>query len=100
MTARALQSAVSFEVTDMKFADATPIDGRGHRTRQTELLITERDQLLRMTADRFCAGMSDRAAAAMLHTKLREPDSAVRVKRANQPGVSQGVRRERAEAAR
>jgi hypothetical protein len=26
----------------MKFADATPIDDRGHRTRQTELLISER----------------------------------------------------------
>jgi hypothetical protein len=33
---------VSFDVADMKFADATPIDGRGHRIRQTEWLISER----------------------------------------------------------
>jgi hypothetical protein len=28
------------------FVDAAPIGGRGHRTRQTELLISERDRLI------------------------------------------------------
>ena len=45
-------------------------DGRGHRTPQTLPFIDERDTLLREAADRFCVGMSDRQAAAMLHAKL------------------------------
>jgi hypothetical protein len=45
-------------------------DGRGRRTPVTLLLLSERDHYLRAAADRFCVGMSDRAAAAMLHEKL------------------------------
>ena len=45
-------------------------DGRGRRTRQTELLISERDRYLREAAARFCTSMSDRQAAAWLHTKI------------------------------
>jgi hypothetical protein len=44
--------------------------GRGHRLPQTLLAISERDHLLRECADHYCAGMSDRAAAATLHTAL------------------------------
>lgn len=45
-------------------------DGRGHRSPADVLARAVRDHLLRTAADRFCAGMSDRAAAAYLHTKL------------------------------
>jgi hypothetical protein len=34
------------------------------------LLLDERDHYLREAARRFCVGMSDRAAAEMLHSKL------------------------------
>jgi hypothetical protein len=34
------------------------------------LAINERDRYLRVAADRFCAGMSDRAAGEMLRKKL------------------------------
>lgn len=47
-----------------------PLGGRGHRTGVTLDAINQRDRLLRQAADRFCAGMTDRAAAAMLHTKI------------------------------
>jgi hypothetical protein len=40
----------------MIFADATPIDGRGHRTRQTELLISGAISSSSMAADRFALG--------------------------------------------
>jgi hypothetical protein len=46
------------------------LTGRGHRTAQTLLALAERDRLLRAAADRYCTGMSDRAAAAMLYVKL------------------------------
>lgn len=52
----------------MMHARAT--DLRGHRTPQTMLLLNERGQFLRAARDRFCSGMSDNAAAAMLHAKL------------------------------
>ena len=52
------------------FADATPVDGRGRRSPGDVLARAVRDHLLRIAADRFCAGMSDRAAAKHLHTKL------------------------------
>jgi hypothetical protein len=51
-------------------ARAVPLDGRGQRSAQTMLSINEREALLRDAADRFCVGMSDRQAAAMLHAKL------------------------------
>ena len=44
--------------------------GRGQRSPQTSLAVSERDALLREVARRYCTGMSDRAAAAMLHTAL------------------------------
>jgi hypothetical protein len=47
------------------FADAVPVDGRGHRSRQTALYLSERDHFLREAARRFCVGMSDRQAAAI-----------------------------------
>jgi hypothetical protein len=46
------------------------VPGPGHRTPTTMLAIDERDRYLRAAADRFCAGMSDRGAGAMLRTKL------------------------------
>jgi hypothetical protein len=67
---------VSFEVADVRphrasvFADATPLDGRGRRTPMTLLHLSVRDHFLRAAADIYCTGMSDRAAAAWLHTKL------------------------------
>jgi hypothetical protein len=52
------------------FADAMPVDRRGQRPPADVLARTIRDHLLRTAADRFCAGMKDRPAAAMLRTKL------------------------------
>ena len=49
---------------------AVPLDGRGRRTPADVLGRTIRDHLLRTAADRYCVGMSDRAAAAYLRTKL------------------------------
>jgi hypothetical protein len=46
-------------------------DRRGHRLPSTLEAIAERDRLLRETADRFCAGMSNRQSAAFIHTALR-----------------------------
>jgi hypothetical protein len=57
-------------VRTIELTHAAPIDGRGHRSRQTKLFLSERDHFLRAAADRYCAGMSGRAAAAWLHTKL------------------------------
>jgi hypothetical protein len=51
------------------FADAAPIDHRGHRTPQTQLLINERDKLL-MEAARFFPGASDREIARRLRIAL------------------------------
>jgi hypothetical protein len=48
------------------FDDAAPVDGRGHRSRQTELLISERDKLLRDIARRFYPGVSHRVVAHRL----------------------------------
>jgi hypothetical protein len=50
--------------------NATPVDGRGKRSNETLLRFDERDKLLREAAHRYCAGMSDRAAALMLRSKL------------------------------
>ena len=56
--------------------NAVPVaDGRGHRSPQTLLAISERDHLLREAARRFCVGMSDRQAAAMLNTSLKRYDT-------------------------
>jgi hypothetical protein len=50
-------------------ADATPLDGRGHRSPQTQLLIDERDALL-IEARKFYPGCSDRETARRLHAAL------------------------------
>jgi hypothetical protein len=52
------------------FADASPLDLRGRRTPSTMLQLDERDHFLRLAADAFCVGMSDRAAAVYLRAKL------------------------------
>lgn len=52
------------------FANAAPVDGRGRRTPATLAALDQRDHLLREAARLYCAGMSGRAAAAVLHTKL------------------------------
>jgi hypothetical protein len=52
------------------FADAVPLDGRGRRRPLTLLHLSVRDHFLRAAAVIYCTGMSDRAAAAWLHTKL------------------------------
>jgi len=49
---------------------AVPPDGRGQRSPADVLARTIRDHLLRTAAHRFCAGMSDRQAAAMLRARL------------------------------
>jgi hypothetical protein len=51
------------------FVDAAPIGGRGHRTRQTELLISERDRLI-IEAARFYPGCRDREIARRLRFAL------------------------------
>lgn len=43
---------------------------RGHRSPQTQLLISERDAYLREARARFCGGMSERSAARVLHQRL------------------------------
>jgi len=52
------------------FVDAVPVDARGRRPPADVLARAVRDHLLRTAADRFCVGMSDRAAAAWLLDKL------------------------------
>jgi len=47
-----------------------PVDARGRRPPADVLARAIRDHLLRTAADRFCAGMKHRPAAAMLRTKL------------------------------
>jgi hypothetical protein len=48
----------------------TPVDARGRRPPADVLARAIRDHLLRTAADRFCAGMKHRPAAAKLRTKL------------------------------
>ena len=53
------------------FADAVPFErGPGRRTPATLLALDERDRFLREAAQRYCVGLSSRAAAAWLHVKL------------------------------
>jgi hypothetical protein len=47
-----------------------PLDGRGHRLPATLAAIERRNGLLCEAADRFCVGLSGRAAASWLHTRL------------------------------
>jgi hypothetical protein len=47
-----------------------PADARGRRPPVDVLARAIRDHLLRVAAERFCTGMSERAAAAFLRTKL------------------------------
>lgn len=54
----------------MKLIRHPLVPGPGHRTPQTLLAINERDRYLRAAADRFCVGLSDRAAGEMLRKKL------------------------------
>jgi hypothetical protein len=57
-------------ITHAELTHAVPVDGRAHRSPQTMLFIDERDHYLREAANRFCIGMSDRAAATLLRIKL------------------------------
>ena len=57
-------------VHTIELKHAAPVDGRGNRLPLTLLHLTVRDHFLRAAAEIHCAGMSDRAAAAWLHTKL------------------------------
>jgi hypothetical protein len=52
------------------FVDAAPIGGRGHRTRRTELLISERDKLLVERSRAGCA-MAGRPARCCRTMKSR-----------------------------
>jgi hypothetical protein len=58
------------QVRTIELTHAVPLDGRGHRSNQTLLYLSERDNFLRAARDRFLIGMSDRAAAAVLHVRL------------------------------
>jgi hypothetical protein len=57
-------------VMRIEVTHAEPLDGRGHRSPADILARDERDHFLRAAADRFCTGMSDRAAATHLRAKL------------------------------
>jgi hypothetical protein len=46
------------------------VAGPGHRLPMTLLHLTVRDGFFRLAAEIYCTGMSDRQAAAWLHTKL------------------------------
>lgn len=52
------------------FDDSAPVDRRGKRLPETIEAIALRDALLREAAARFCAGMTDHQASALLHVKL------------------------------
>ena len=47
-----------------------PLDGRGQRKPADVVARASRDYLLRLACERHCQGLSDRAAAEMLRTKL------------------------------
>ena len=51
------------------FADVVAVDGRGHRSPQTMLLIDKRNALL-IEAARFFPGASDREAARRIRNAL------------------------------
>ena len=51
------------------FADAVPVDGRGHRSWNTKLLIDERDRYL-IEAAKFYPGCRDREVARRLRSAL------------------------------
>lgn len=57
-------------VRTIELTHATPVDARGRRPPADVLARAIRDHLLRTAADRFCAGMKHRPAAAMLRSKL------------------------------
>ena len=50
--------------------NSLPVDGRGRRSPTDIIARTARDHLLRTARHRYCAAMSDRAAAVYLRTKL------------------------------
>ena len=58
------------EVRSAGLSGAMPVDARGRRPPADVLARAIRDHLLRTAADRFCAGMKDRPAAAKLRTKM------------------------------
>lgn len=57
-------------VRTIELTHVTPVDARGRRPPADVLARAIRDHLLRTAADRFCAGMKHRRAAAMLRSKL------------------------------
>jgi hypothetical protein len=56
-------------VRTIELTHAVPLDGRGHRSPQTMLLINERDRYL-IEAAKFFPGASDREIARLLHAAL------------------------------
>ncbi|MBA4033544.1 MAG: hypothetical protein C0480_02915 [Bradyrhizobium sp.] len=54
----------------IELTHAVQIDGRGHRSYEFDLRLSDRDHFLREAARLHCAGTSDRAAADFLRTKL------------------------------
>ena len=52
-----------------EFADAVPVDGRGHRSPQTLLILDERNELIRAAA-KFFPDASDREIARQLRSAL------------------------------
>ena len=57
-------------VRTIEVTRAVQIDGRGHRSYELELRLSERNHFLREAARLHCVGMSDRQAAEFLRTKL------------------------------
>ncbi len=57
-------------VRTIELTSAAPLDGRGQRSPGDVVARSVRDHFLREAARRHCAGMSERAAAAMLRSKL------------------------------
>jgi hypothetical protein len=56
-------------VRTIEITQAVPLDGRGRRTRQTELTISERNRYLREAAQ-FFPGLSHRETAHRVHTAI------------------------------
>ena len=79
-------------VRTIELTHAVSLDGRGHRSNQTLLYLSERDNFLRVARDRFCVGMSDRAAAAMLHVKLARYRDGIVLGRARSRRCREGER--------
>ena len=70
MTARPNDAIGRLSLGTADLTHATPLAGPGKRLPHTLLHLCVRDLFLRATAEIYCTGWSDRAAAEWLHKRL------------------------------